>query len=265
MDNAIDTSAPIPSTSTLRSESAPAEDGVVRPAIPRYYSQLKKAHKERIVPELLETDLEESFVRGACLTLNGRGAESRVLNVLFIDLHLTLSGHALERVTMNARNLSTLPRASFPNCHERCCISSALIVCRERAWWPVDKQDREQRATTAQTDRDPCCLPGDEISRAESQDCEEIDGREGKSLCPRLVMGANSGATECYPHAMNPAIWKRGDSLTSFKTLVCRNNSCRKRAKLSASEGVRRKRRRRRRNKQLIRIPRRKRDRKSVV
>ncbi|KAI0637393.1 RF-1 domain-containing protein [Trametes polyzona] len=36
-----------------------------KPAVPRYYSQLKKAHKERVVPELREDDLEESFVRGS--------------------------------------------------------------------------------------------------------------------------------------------------------------------------------------------------------
>ncbi|OJT07256.1 Mitochondrial zinc maintenance protein 1, mitochondrial [Trametes pubescens] len=35
------------------------------PTVPRYYSQLKKAHKERVVPELKEADLEESFVRGS--------------------------------------------------------------------------------------------------------------------------------------------------------------------------------------------------------
>lgn len=34
-------------------------------SVPRFYSQLKKAHKERVVPELKEEDLEESFVRGA--------------------------------------------------------------------------------------------------------------------------------------------------------------------------------------------------------
>jgi hypothetical protein len=34
------------------------------PAVPRYYSQLKKAHKVRQVPEIREEDLEESFVRG---------------------------------------------------------------------------------------------------------------------------------------------------------------------------------------------------------
>ncbi|KAI0274389.1 RF-1 domain-containing protein [Russula aff. rugulosa BPL654] len=33
-------------------------------AIPRFYSQMKKAHKERHVPTLNENDLEESFVRG---------------------------------------------------------------------------------------------------------------------------------------------------------------------------------------------------------
>ncbi|KAI0069888.1 hypothetical protein K474DRAFT_1609701 [Panus rudis PR-1116 ss-1] len=35
------------------------------PNIPRFYSQLKKAHKQRKVPELREEDLEESFVRGS--------------------------------------------------------------------------------------------------------------------------------------------------------------------------------------------------------
>ncbi|KAI0060796.1 hypothetical protein BV25DRAFT_1917356 [Artomyces pyxidatus] len=32
---------------------------------PRFYSQLKKAHKQREIPSLLETDLEETFVRGS--------------------------------------------------------------------------------------------------------------------------------------------------------------------------------------------------------
>ncbi|KAL6307917.1 RF-1 domain-containing protein [Sparassis latifolia] len=35
------------------------------PRVPRYYSQLKKASKQRVVPELKEEDLEESFVRGS--------------------------------------------------------------------------------------------------------------------------------------------------------------------------------------------------------
>ena len=39
------------------------------PNVPRFYSQLKKAHKERVVPELKEEDLEESFVRGAGLSM----------------------------------------------------------------------------------------------------------------------------------------------------------------------------------------------------
>lgn len=34
------------------------------PQLPRYYSQLKKAAKKRVVPELKDADLEESFVRG---------------------------------------------------------------------------------------------------------------------------------------------------------------------------------------------------------
>ncbi|KAN0115944.1 RF-1 domain containing protein [Russula decolorans] len=34
-------------------------------AVPRFYSQMKKAHKERHVPVLNERDLDESFVRGS--------------------------------------------------------------------------------------------------------------------------------------------------------------------------------------------------------
>ncbi|KAI0373301.1 hypothetical protein BV20DRAFT_989966 [Pilatotrama ljubarskyi] len=45
----------------------PPQSGRSAPAanVPRYYSQLKKAHKERVVPELKEEDIEESFVRGS--------------------------------------------------------------------------------------------------------------------------------------------------------------------------------------------------------
>ncbi|KAI0831742.1 RF-1 domain-containing protein [Trametes gibbosa] len=37
----------------------------IQKAVPRYYSQLKKAHKDRVLPELQEHDIEESFVRGS--------------------------------------------------------------------------------------------------------------------------------------------------------------------------------------------------------
>ncbi|KAI0695434.1 RF-1 domain-containing protein [Cerioporus squamosus] len=58
---------------TMSSRSARKRDGQVNdestpesgPSVPRFYSQLKKAHKERVVPELKEEDLEESFVRGS--------------------------------------------------------------------------------------------------------------------------------------------------------------------------------------------------------
>jgi hypothetical protein len=36
---------------------------------PRYYSALKKAHKDRVIPELREEDLEEAFVRGMAFNL----------------------------------------------------------------------------------------------------------------------------------------------------------------------------------------------------
>ena len=39
-------------------------DTLAPQAPPRYYSALKKAHKDRVIPELREEDLEEAFVRG---------------------------------------------------------------------------------------------------------------------------------------------------------------------------------------------------------
>ena len=36
---------------------------------PRYYSALKKAHRDRVIPELREEDLEETFVRGMTFNL----------------------------------------------------------------------------------------------------------------------------------------------------------------------------------------------------
>ena len=55
-----------------------------KPSVPRYYSQLKKAHKERVIPELMEEDIEESFVRGA---------GSSVFAVPYALLMLLLSAH----------------------------------------------------------------------------------------------------------------------------------------------------------------------------
>ncbi|KAL1947334.1 hypothetical protein VTO73DRAFT_14295 [Trametes versicolor] len=58
----VDRSEQVLSIMTSPDEASQPES---TPAVPRYYSQLKKAHKERVVPELKEADLEESFVRGS--------------------------------------------------------------------------------------------------------------------------------------------------------------------------------------------------------
>ena len=48
-----------------RLDSSEVQD-VQSVAVPRFYSQMKKASKERVIPVLNENDLEESFVRGMC-------------------------------------------------------------------------------------------------------------------------------------------------------------------------------------------------------
>lgn len=55
------------STSLL--DAAPLDTASPPQTPPRYYSALKKAHKDRIIPELREEDLEETFVRGMAFDL----------------------------------------------------------------------------------------------------------------------------------------------------------------------------------------------------
>jgi len=47
----------------LSSDAALPDDGIP-PALPMNFSALKRAHINRVVPEFLESDLEETFVRG---------------------------------------------------------------------------------------------------------------------------------------------------------------------------------------------------------
>lgn len=46
------------------SQSASTSTTLPSSSVPRYYSQLKKAAKERQIPEIREDDIEESFIRG---------------------------------------------------------------------------------------------------------------------------------------------------------------------------------------------------------
>lgn len=47
------------------SEADAAQQPKAGSELPVFFSALKRAHKERVVPELREEDLEEQFVRGA--------------------------------------------------------------------------------------------------------------------------------------------------------------------------------------------------------
>ena len=54
-------------TSSCEADSEPGIDPAVPPPNPNRklnYSQLKRAHANRVIPELKESDLEESFIRG---------------------------------------------------------------------------------------------------------------------------------------------------------------------------------------------------------
>ena len=45
------------------------------------YSVLKKAHKERKIPELNEADLEEKFVRGMSISMSSAGRPLDIVQV----------------------------------------------------------------------------------------------------------------------------------------------------------------------------------------
>ena len=51
------------------SDAVPPDTSSAPRTPPRYYSALKKAHKDRVIPELREEDLVESFVRGMAFNL----------------------------------------------------------------------------------------------------------------------------------------------------------------------------------------------------
>ncbi|KAI0290511.1 RF-1 domain-containing protein [Russula brevipes] len=50
---------------TVTEDSHFRSDDPPLPSVPRFFSQMKRAHKERDIPVLNENDLEESFVRGS--------------------------------------------------------------------------------------------------------------------------------------------------------------------------------------------------------
>ncbi|CCM03690.1 uncharacterized protein FIBRA_05835 [Fibroporia radiculosa] len=67
-NDTIKNPSPVESSRSVRkrgSSTDAARTSSHSPEVPRYYSQLKKAHKQRVVPQLKEVDLEESFVRGS--------------------------------------------------------------------------------------------------------------------------------------------------------------------------------------------------------
>jgi len=47
----------------MSSDAVLAEDSS-QFAPPKYFSALKRVHRNRVIPKLLESDLEETFVRG---------------------------------------------------------------------------------------------------------------------------------------------------------------------------------------------------------
>ncbi|KAI0317867.1 RF-1 domain-containing protein [Amylostereum chailletii] len=81
-----------------QSDSSPPSNETI--SVPRFYSQLKKAHKDRQVPELKEEDLEESFVRGS-----GPGGQS--INKTQNNVQLTHKPTGLRVTCQETRSLET--------------------------------------------------------------------------------------------------------------------------------------------------------------
>ncbi|KAF9501012.1 hypothetical protein BDN71DRAFT_1439943 [Pleurotus eryngii] len=65
-NDSIKNLGPIPSSRSSRRQKCCSEDADKPPVNDiRFYSALKRAHRDRVVPDLREEDLEESFVRGS--------------------------------------------------------------------------------------------------------------------------------------------------------------------------------------------------------
>ncbi|KIJ68944.1 hypothetical protein HYDPIDRAFT_105481 [Hydnomerulius pinastri MD-312] len=86
----------------LEKDGATLADNVAPPdkAVPRNFSALKRAHKQRQVPELREEDLEESFVRGS-----GPGGQS--INKTENNVQLLHKPTGLRVACQETRSLAT--------------------------------------------------------------------------------------------------------------------------------------------------------------
>ena len=71
------------------------------------FSKLKKAHRDRVMPELKEEDLEESFVRGMSFCSSSAS--------IYIFLSLPGSGPVCYNTNFSCSNINTIPCTRVAN------------------------------------------------------------------------------------------------------------------------------------------------------
>ncbi|KIM49452.1 hypothetical protein M413DRAFT_59344 [Hebeloma cylindrosporum] len=115
--------SPPPIESSRSNHAVPVDETCTTPSVgtpPRYFTALKKAHKERIVPELREEDLEESFVRGV-----GPGGQS--INKTENNVQLLHKPTGLRVACQDTRSLTQNRKLARRWLLEKACFLDKLV------------------------------------------------------------------------------------------------------------------------------------------
>ncbi|KJA20240.1 hypothetical protein HYPSUDRAFT_142437 [Hypholoma sublateritium FD-334 SS-4] len=87
---------------------------------PRYFNSLRKAHKERVIPDLREEDLEETFVRGS-----GPGGQS--INKTENNVQLVHKPTGLRVACQDTRSLSQNRKLARRWLLEKACLLDKMV------------------------------------------------------------------------------------------------------------------------------------------
>jgi RF-1 domain len=186
----------------VTSSSDSQSDGDSSTTVPRFYSQLKRAHKKRVLPVIDENDLEESFVRGVYNTV--------APHIGFLTCHVG-SGPGGQSINKTQNNVQLLhkPTGIRVSCQETRSLEQNRKIARrillDKVWQPCSfyQSDYERRFSLTRS-AIPVCLK----VRWQRPKTWKESGGDGKRQRKRK----DFGRTETYSDIFTPR-----DDISNFR------------------------------------------------